>query len=346
MDNSDLDILESSVQDLLSLVRREVEEKRIQTQRDQYVSAMVAEIEQRLKPLLEEVENTLKQISPDDISDSTRQKLEEKAADLRQKLDGAPALAQRMADQQMILNEERLLDERQARQLEEWRYQLKADLLEMIADQQDFYSATDAAVSIRSHVQDLKEIGALEEVVEALMAQINAYNNSEREGPVAKLRGTYEQTLNFIYEKAMANRSRVERPPNVQPRTRHRTSEKQPNPYAQLEGKVVVFGGHDRLETAVRNRLRDSNVQLVWCSAQSGLQIAEQGENHIYNADMVIVITGYASHALTEKAMQAAEKAGITPEMINTTGMTRVLETIEYGLKTRLLQRRMNCSKQ
>jgi uncharacterized protein len=108
---------------------------------------------------------------------------------------------------------------------------------------------------------------------------------------------------------------------------------------------VVVFGGHDRLETAVRNRLRDSNVTLVWCTAQSGLQIAEQGENHIYNADMVIVITGYASHALTEKAMQAAERAGITPEMINTTGMTRVLETIEYGLKTRLLQRRMNYSK-
>ncbi len=80
MDNSDLDILESSVQDLLSLVRREVEEKRIQTQRDQYVNTMVAEIEQRLKPLLEEVENTLKQISPDDISDGTRQKLEEMRA--------------------------------------------------------------------------------------------------------------------------------------------------------------------------------------------------------------------------------------------------------------------------
>ncbi len=342
MDNSELDILESSVQDLLSLVKQEVEEKRIQQQRDQYVQKMVDEIEQRLKPLLEEVEHTLAQISADDVSDSTRQKLDEKAADLRQKLADAPLLAARLADQQMILNEERRLDERNAKQLEEWRYQLKDDLMEMILEQQDFYSATDAAVPVRSHLQDLKEIGALEEVVDALINQINAHSS---EGPVAKLRGSHEQTLNFIYDKAMENRSRVERPPNVQPRTRHRTSEKQPNPYTQLEGKVVVFGGHDRLETAVRNRLRDSNVTLVWCTAQSGLQIAEQGENHIYNADMVIVITGYASHALTEKAMQAAERAGITPEMINTTGMTRVLETIEYGLKTRLLQRRMNYSK-
>jgi len=342
MDNSELDILESSVQDLLSLVKQEVEEKRIQQQRDQYVQKMVAEIEQRLKPLLEGVEQTLAQISSDDVSDSTRQKLDEKAADLRQKLADAPLLAGRMADQQMILNEERLLDDRNSKQLEEWRHQLKADLMEMILEQRDFYSATDAAVPVRSHMQDLKEIDALEEVVDALINQINAHSS---EGPVAKLRGSHEQTLNFIYDKAMENRSRVERPPNVQPRTRHRTSEKQPNPYTQLEGKVVVFGGHDRLETAVRNRLRDSGVNLVWCTAQSGLQIAEQGENHIYNADMVIVITGYASHALTEKAMQAAEKAGISPEMINTTGMTRVLETIEYGLKTRLLQRRMNYSK-
>lgn len=343
MDNSELDILESSVQDLLSLVKQEIEEKRIQQQRDQYVQTMVAEIKQRLQPLLEEVEKTLAQLSPEDISSSTRQKLEEKAADLRQRLADAPVMAARMADQQLILNEERLLDERYAHQLNEWRYQLKDDLLDMIQEQPDFYSATDAAVAVRSYINDLKEINALEEVVDALINQINLHSS---EGPVAKLRGSHEQTLNFIYEKAMANRSRVERPPNVQPRTRHRTSEKQPDPYySQLEGKVVVFGGHDRLETAVRNRLRNSNVNLIWCTAQSGLQIADQSKEHIHNADMVIIITGYASHALTAKAIQAAERAGITPEMINTTGMTRVLETIDYGLKTRLLQRRLNHSK-
>ena len=342
MDNSELDILESSVQDLLSLVQREKEENRIQQQRDQQVQRMVAEIEERLTPLLDEVEQTLASISDEEITDNTRKKLEEKAADLRQKLAEAPDMAARMADQQMILTEERLLDERHSEQLQQWRYQLKADLMDMLSEQSDFYSATDAAVAVRCYAQDLKEIGALEEVVETLIDQINSYS---LKGPVAELRGSHEQTLNFIYEKAMENRSRVERPPNVQPRTRHRTSEKEPNPYTQLEGKVVVFGGHDRLETAIRNRLRDSTVELVWCTAQSGLQIAEQGENHIYNADMVIVITGYASHALTAKAMQAASRAGITPEMINTTGMTRVLETIEYGLKTRLLQRHMNYPK-
>ena len=338
MDRSELDILESSVHDLLALAKREAEEKRIQQQRDQQLQKNIAEIEQRIKPLLLEVEAALKELDLAEVSDNTRRKLEEKAADLRQKLEEAPLLAARMADQQLILNEERLLDERHAEQLNRWRRELREDLLDMVMEQQDFFSATDASVAIRSHVHDLKAIGALEELVEALINQINTYS---AEGPVAKLRGTHEQTLNFIYDKAMENRSRVERAPDVQPRTRHRSSEKRPNPYAQLEGKIVVFGGHDRLGNAVRNRLRDSKVQLVWCTAQAGLQIAEQGENHIYNADMVIIITGYASHALTEKAMQTAERAGINPEMINTTGMTRLLETIEYGLKTRQLARHL-----
>ncbi|HIK55069.1 MAG TPA: DUF2325 domain-containing protein [Synechococcales cyanobacterium M55_K2018_004] len=343
MDYTELDDIESSVQDLLSLAKIELEEKKLQQQRDEQIQQKIIEIQKRLKPLLEQTEQMLSQFDPNDFSDSvTRRKLEDKAAELRQKLEDAPQLATQLVDRQVILNEERLLDERLAEQAARWRHALKDDILDMIREQQDFYSATDAAVAIRGYMADLKAIGALEEVVEALIAQINA--NSE-EGPVARLRGTHEQTLNFIYNKALENRARVERSPDVQPRVRHRTSEKRPNPYAQLEGKVVIFGGHDRLETAVRNRLRDANVTLIWCTAQAGPQIAEQAESHISSADLILVMTGYTSHKLTEKALQAAERAGKSPEMINTTGVIRILEAIEYGLKSQQFARRLNCSK-
>lgn len=340
MDISELDELENSVQDLLSLAKIELEEKRLQQQRDEQIQQEIVRIKERLEPLLEQIESMLAQLTSEDFVDSvTRKKLEAKAQDLRERLANAPTLAAQTIDRQMILNEEKLLDERIAEQTNRWRLALKADLMEMISEQEDFYSATDAAIAIRAYIHDLKGINALEEVVDALINQINTHSE---EGPVARLRGSHEQTLTFIYNKALENRSRVERAPDVQPRVRHRTSEKRPNPYSILEGKVVIFGGHDRLESAVRNRLRDANVNLIWCTAQSGPQIAEQSESHIASADLVLVVTGYTSHKLTDKAMQAAQRAGKAVEMVNTTGVVRVLEAIEYGLKTKQLARHLN----
>jgi Uncharacterized protein conserved in bacteria (DUF2325) len=339
MDILEIDELENSVQDLISAAHVEVEAKRLERQRDEFYQKALNEVESRLHQILDTVQATLQQLPEDEFSDSlTRQKLKEKEADILQQLADAPRLASEAADRQLILQEERLLEEQLTEQTNRWRQELKADLLDMIAEQSDFYSATDAAVALRGYLHDLKAINVLSEVVDALINQINAHSE---EGPVAKLRGSHEQTLMFIYNKALENRARVERAPNVQPRTRHRTSERHPNPYASLEGKVVIFGGHDRLESAVRNRLRDSDVDLVWCTAQAGLNMAQQAENHIVSADLVLIVTGYASHSLTEKAIQTAKKEGITPEMINTTGMTKLLEAIELGLKTQQLARRM-----
>ncbi len=340
MDISEIDDLEASVKDLLSMAKAELEQKRLQQQRDQQIQEAVNQIQNRLKPLLEKVEFMLKEFSADEFSESVaKQKLEQKASDLHKQIAEAPATAALVADRQLILQEERLLDERVAEQTLQWRRELKADLLEMVTEQKDFFSATDAAIAIRVFVNDLKAVNALEELVEALINQINKYSE---EGPVAKLRGSYEQTLVFIYNKAMENRARVDRAPDVQPSTRHRKSERRPSLYTDLHGKVVLFGGHDRLETAVKNRLRDSEVNLVWCTEQSGLAFAAQGENHISSADLVIIVTGYASHSLTERAMETCKRAGKTPEIITTTGMTRVLEVIESGLKRNLLAKRWN----
>ena len=62
MDISELDELENSVQHLLSTAKIELEAKRLQQQRDEYVQKAVAEIEKRLKPLLAEVDRMLAEL--------------------------------------------------------------------------------------------------------------------------------------------------------------------------------------------------------------------------------------------------------------------------------------------
>ena len=340
MSIEDLDELASSIDGLVAQAEIEVEAKRLEKQRDDYYQRSLADLEKRLNGLLDKVRETLAKLPAEEFADSpTRQQLEEREAAILEQLELAPTIAEEKADLQLLLQEERILEARNAEQMREWRAGLKEDLLEMIREQDDFFSATDAAIALRGYVEELKTIDALDEVVEALMDQINQHSE---EGPVAKRRGTYEQTLAFIYSKAMENRARVDCAPDVQPRVRHRTSEKRPNLYAHLAGKVVIFGGHDRLQTAVRNRLRDSKVDLQWYTAQDGVNLAQQGESHISSADLVMIVTGYASHSLTEKAIQSAKKLGISPEMVNTTGMTKLLEAIEMGLKTKLLRDRFH----
>ncbi|MFN5856819.1 MAG: DUF2325 domain-containing protein [Pseudanabaenaceae cyanobacterium] len=341
---SELDDLEASVNELLSVAKVELEQKRLQKQKERQIHEILSQIEGRLQPMLKKIEQMLEQLEKEAILDPdhvnpTKAQLEQKRAEIREQLESAPLMAAREADRQLILSEERLWDQREAEQLSLWRQELKADLLDMIEEQRDFYSATDASIAIRSHITDLKAIGCLDEVVEALINQINAHSE---EGPVARLRGTHEQTLTFIYNKALENRARVDRSPDVQPSTRHRKSEKRPSLYTELSGKVLVFGGHDRLQTAVKNRLRDSNVNLVWYTEQDGLQLATQGETQIPSSDLIIIVTGYASHSLTERAIEACRRAGKTYEIINTTGMTRVLELIESSLKAKQLARHWN----
>ena len=145
---SELDELEASVSDLLTMAKVELEQNRLQLQRDRQIQDAVTQIEARLKPLLAKIEQVLQEFSRDGHQDSeTKQRLEKKAADIKQEIAEAPILAAQLADRQLILSEERLLDERITEQTAQWRKELKADLLEMIEEQRDFFSATDASIA-------------------------------------------------------------------------------------------------------------------------------------------------------------------------------------------------------
>jgi Uncharacterized protein conserved in bacteria (DUF2325) len=336
----ELENLEASVENLLSAAKTELAERKLQQQRDEQYQEIVRQRESKLQPLLKKVEEMISTYHAEGYNNAEMLKqLEDKAADIRQEIAEIPQKAAEIVDSQLVLREERLFEEKAREKVVSWQRDLRDDLLEMVLEQKDFFSATDAAIAIRGYLDDLKEIGALEEVVDALINQINEYSE---EGPVARLRGTHEQTLLFIYNKALENRSRTDYHPNIQPKSRHRKSDRRPELYADLKGKVLVFGGHDRLQTAVKNRLRNSQVELQWYSEQDGLQLSAQGESQVTNADLILIITGYASHSMTERAMEACKKADQKFEIISTTGMTRVLEVIEAGLKAQQLAQLWN----
>lgn len=336
----ELENLETSVENLLSVAQSHLEERKLQEQRDKQYQDIIRQREAKLNPLLKKVKEMISTYKAEGYHNADIiSQLEEKAADISREIAEIPEKAAELVDSQLVLREERLLEEKAREKVKKWQTQLKDDLLEMLQEQTDFFSATDAAIAVRGYVDDLREIGALEEVVDALINQINAHSE---EGPVARLRGTHEQTLTFIHNKALENRSRTDFHPNIQPKSHHRKSERRPELYSELQGKVLVFGGHDRLQTAVKNRLRSSQVDLQWYSEQDGLQLSAQGESQVSSADLVLIITGYASHSMTERAMEACKKADQKFEIISTTGMTRVLETIEAGLKTQQLAQLWN----
>ena len=332
--------LEASVENLLFAAQTDLEERKLQQQRDQQYQEIIRQRESKLKPLLKKIQEMISTYRAEGYNNAEMiEQLQEKAADIEREIEEIPEKASELVDQQLVLREERLLEEKAREKVAVWQRQLRDDLIEMLHEQEDFFSATDAAIAIRSYVEDLKAIDALDEVVDVLIEQINTHSE---EGPVARLRGNHEQTLNFIYNKALENRSRTEYHPNTQPKSRHRKSEKKPELYGELHGKVLVFGGHDRLQTAVRNRLRNSQVDLQWYSEQDGLQLSAQGETQVRNYDLILIITGYASHSMTERAMEACKKVDKTFEIIKTTGMTRVLEAIESGLKAQQLAQMWN----
>lgn len=166
MNLSALDQLEKSVQMLVSDAQEEVEAKRIEKLQNQYYQQALRDIQQRLEGLLESVSNTLEQLPEEEFGDSdNRQRLLETRDNILEQLEAAPQTAAMLADQQFLLQEERLLEEKQQQQDNIWRQQLKEDLLDMIEEQVDFFSATDAAITVRGYLQDLKAIDALDEVV-------------------------------------------------------------------------------------------------------------------------------------------------------------------------------------
>jgi len=316
---------------LIAAGKQELLQIEAQESRTAEVESKAQEIRQALTPLVEDLDQLIKQFAGR-VNPTVEQLINEKTL-IQAQIEGAELAAEQELDEQLIQEEERAFARQGAEELRAWRYQIKADLISLIEEQEDFYDATDMAVSVKDYSTELKEIGALEEVVDRLLEQINRYDlkRDEKEQPTARVKGSYEHTIGFIADIAIRNRSNSNHPPKAAFKANREKPTGKPVVCEGLKGKVVVIGGHERLESAVRNQIRQSDIELVWATAETGPNIWKQVEQHVLSADLVIVLTGYVSHKLTNSVL--GDMSGIKPIYLAKAGMTRLIDTIESELK-------------
>lgn len=333
----DVSDLENSIDALLQQADLELKEKQIQEERQQRIALTIENLTTQFSQLVQRIESKLVQYDDHNIEsgDSVpRKRLEEKKTELLANLEEVELLAAEIVDEELLKKEDALIEQQVAKEMLEWRTELKDDLVQTIKMQQNFFDATEAALVIKPYIQDLREINAINEVTQILVDQIN---NLSTAGVAAKHRRTDEETIAFIADKAIENRSRCNRPRDTIKTRQTRKNETPPTPYRGLSGKVVIAGGHSKLYAHIVKHLRGNNVEIVWAVANAKTSEIETAVSQVATADLVLIITGYASHRSTEKIHAAAKAAEIPMQMIQTRGTKSVLEAIVMGLQTQKL---------
>ncbi|MBC7822995.1 MAG: DUF2325 domain-containing protein [Candidatus Parcubacteria bacterium] len=277
--------------------------------------------------------------------------LENRQAHPQETIDWIGQIIEERRQQQAREEADTQLRRRDREELQRCRREKKRQLLATIAEQDDYYEASDLAIEIHYAKEDLKSLEALEEVVNALLNKINDCN---REGKPIVIAGTPEWKLSRMYEKATKLRQQ-KHPPLLtlvpsggSTRSRSTASDDcdesdEPDPYADLSGKVVIFGGQNNVKVQVEECLRQSKVNLVWCTAEDGDQWAKQTESHIAQADLVMIITGRGTpHKQTINAKRAAKnlRKPLT-QCDRASGKDSLLEHIKTGLLGLQLQRKL-----
>lgn len=284
-------------------------------------------------------------------------KLAEKLLEIRQgesqePIDWVGQLIEERRQQQAHEEADTQLRRREREDLQRRRHEKKRQLLATIAAQENYYEASDLAIEVHHAKEDLKSLEALEEVVNALLNKINDCN---REGSPIVIAGTPEWKLSRMYEKATKLRQQKYPPhltlvpPSRSSSSRCVRSDDSDNdgesldPYAELAGKVVIFGGQNNVKVQVEECLRQSKVHLVWCTAEDGDQWAKQTESHIAQSDLVVIITGRGTpHKQTISAKRVAKN--FRKPLIQcdrASGKDSLLEHIKTGLLGLQLQRNL-----
>jgi hypothetical protein len=250
-------------------------------------------------------------------------------------LDPIEQLIEDRRQQQVQELAELTLNRQQREALQQQRQTKQAELMQLIAEQENFFEASLLAIDVYTAMPDLKAIGGLETVVDALLTKINACNQSDK---LINLVGTPQQKLSQMYRKAlefrnggslsMPDRSGKPKKPN---RSRPTDTLSTPDPYADLKGKVVIFGGHTATKNQVKERL--SNVTLVWCTLEEGERATQQAAAQIATADLVILLTDDAKHKTTNIAETAAKRYGKKPIRFHREGQRSLVSYIALHLK-------------
>lgn len=332
--------LETSIQGLLQQAELELAEQKIRSERQEKLAQTSEALTVKFNDWLGKIDSSLAEYERQAINSSAQKQLQEQRTCLLENLAHVETLAAEAVDEEFFQKEEALIERQFSQEMDRWRQQLKGNLIRTIRDQQNFFDATDVALVVRDYLADLSAIGALPEITQALVNQINDLSTK---GVTARHVGTDEGTVRLIADKALENRQRSDRGPL--PRQPHRQILNRPNLYHDLSGLVVIAGGHTRLEVHIRDRLKESKVRIVWAVNNAGVAQFQSAATATGKADLVLIIAGYAGHSMTELVMTAAKAAGSPAQKVLTTGMTGILEAIAIGLRTKHLMAKLNTRK-
>jgi Uncharacterized protein conserved in bacteria (DUF2325) len=234
-------------------------------------------------------------------------------------------------EQELNLNRQQREDRQRQRQGQ------KARLMQIIDEQDNFFEASLLAIDVYHAMPDLKALGYLETVVEALLAKINQCSQTTKK---IMLVGTAQQKLSQMYRKALEfqNGGSLFAPTKSGPakkpaRAKSADRPTTPDPYIDLKGKVVIFGGHAATKKQVKQNL--PKVDLVWCTLDDGERAAKQAAEQIATADLVILLTDDTKHKTTNIAETAAKRVGKKPIRCHKEGQRSLISYIALHLKFR-----------
>lgn len=330
--NVDIENLAAEVEQLLQQANAELLEQQQQQARQIKIDQIADSLRTRIQNLLDQIRPVLQQYEEGSLSTPTSLQLQQHLDRLSEMAESAQQIAALQVDAVMWQEQAALMLSHRVEEIRLYREQVQSDILDRINAANDFWEATDLAILVRQHADDLTEIDGLNPIVELLIDRINELDQIPREKPIAFLRGTHRSTLNFIAEQALKNRENVggsrgrREVPSISPDI----VPPQVNRLADLKGKVVLFGGHDRLVASLRQQL--PNVTLVCATVQGGNGQVSKAQEQVATADVVVIMTAYINHTADSRAKQACAAHGKTPVMVNSNGLTRCLQQIEESL--------------
>lgn len=348
---------EQQIAEKIALAKRAVAEKkkrqrqeRLEQERAQKIKEYCEQVKERLRPLQQQLMESLEECAILGEEDQTYRALKAELDELQAKMDNPEPLAEQLYQEEIereelleqqreweeyVLAEERRMEE----EVNRWRQELLEDLIQTIDDTHNYFEASDIAIYIRDFKEDLLAINALETVLSHLIERLNTLNTRDTK---LELRHPIEGTLNRMVDFALNQRMqgtflKINNGPS-QLKQSHRRQANRPYEYEDVEGKVVVFGGHPRMQRNVARRL--PNVNLVWFNQDEGVASMSERADVVKDADMVILVTAYTSHKVQKIAQASCEAHGLTLTFQNSTGIKPTLELISVELKKKRLVRR------
>ncbi len=323
--------------------RREREAQR-QKEREHKVQLYCEQVRQRLYPLQEQLTASLEECSSLgddhpvylDLLSQLNQVAEqiEHPYPLAEQLYEEELERERIQEQQKEWEEQVLVEEqRMEEEINRWRQDLFQDLLHTIDTSENYFEASDLAIYIRDYKEDLIAIDVLETVMQYLIERLNELNTKDT---VLELRHPIEVTLDRMVDFALKQRVqqsnffKTNTPPS-QLRQSHRRQAERPFQYSGITGKVVVFGGHPRMQRNVARRLPD--VNLVWFNQDDSVTSMSDRAEVVRDADLVILVTAYTSHKVQKIAQASCDAYGVDLAYQNSTGIRPMLELIAVELK-------------